>query len=300
MNAEPEIVRATRTAHGYLASRAALRGWDTRRLNQSGYGHPWRLASMQESGLISCIYLVTNLSNGKRYVGKTRYTAEYRWAQHTQAARSGSKDALHRAIRKYGLSNFKVKQIWNGPTETASAAEMRCISKFKTLAPVGYNLTFGGDGVMLTPASIKKISRTLKAYCADPAVRCQLSLQSRQAWQSGVMRANQQSINGRLIRTKEDSRRHSEAIKRGMRKSGARAKIVTAQKRLWQTSTYRTNQVIAIRKGSGAPEARAKNSAAKKCSAKIWWAKQTAEDRRLHGIKCQAGRRKKGAVCTNQ
>lgn len=60
------------------------------------------------------IYLITNLINGKVYVGKTTGTLENRWKQHVEAASRNIDTHLYRAIRKYGAENFKIESLYYG------------------------------------------------------------------------------------------------------------------------------------------------------------------------------------------
>lgn len=86
------------------------------------------------------IYLITNIQNGKRYIGKT-IDIHRRWSQHTSKARTGSNTLLHKAIRKYGAGNFTV-EILQETSDDSNRDEIRWI---QTLLPE-YNLTTGGDG----------------------------------------------------------------------------------------------------------------------------------------------------------
>jgi|ERR1019366_1306374 group I intron endonuclease len=94
------------------------------------------------------VYLITNLVNGKFYVGRTRLTLAKRWGQHVRDAAAGHEQLLQRAIRKYGQQSFSMSIL--GERETLSeicALEMEKIAELKTLDhSVGYNMTPGGDG----------------------------------------------------------------------------------------------------------------------------------------------------------
>ena len=57
------------------------------------------------------IYKITNLINGKIYVGKTEGTYIKRFETHKYNAKSGKEGYLYNAIRKYGEDNFVVDKI---------------------------------------------------------------------------------------------------------------------------------------------------------------------------------------------
>jgi len=94
------------------------------------------------------IYKVTNLVNGKIYVGKTARRFSYRKSEHLSDSKNKS-DAFyfHSAIRKYGENNFKW-EIIDRSMSPAILAELEkgYIKKFNCKIPNGYNLTDGGEG----------------------------------------------------------------------------------------------------------------------------------------------------------
>ena len=105
------------------------------------------------------IYCITNATNGKQYVGQTRYSVARRWQRHKHLAETGSMCALHCAIRKYGTVVFEVEQIDFAETlEELNEKEACYILQLKTLAPSGYNLTTGGDGFEFSAETIAKMS----------------------------------------------------------------------------------------------------------------------------------------------
>lgn len=57
------------------------------------------------------IYCITNKVNGKQYVGLTMRTLEERFKEHCKA-----ESAIGRALRKYGLDNFKLEIIDSSET----------------------------------------------------------------------------------------------------------------------------------------------------------------------------------------
>ncbi len=94
------------------------------------------------------IYLITNNVNGKRYVGLTSRSVSERWAEHLEEARgSRSQRALTLAIRKYGVPAFTIEQIAEADDwDSLCVAEVDLIESLGTKAPLGYNMTDGGEG----------------------------------------------------------------------------------------------------------------------------------------------------------
>lgn len=91
------------------------------------------------------VYLITNIKNGKQYVGQTKLLPGDRWKQHL---RSKSSTYLSRAIRKYGPYSFTFNILKRTKTKfLANYFESRFISQLKTRnSEIGYNLTDGGEG----------------------------------------------------------------------------------------------------------------------------------------------------------
>lgn len=95
------------------------------------------------------IYRVTNATNGKIYIGLTTRKLKERWGQHVRdALKSGSRLALHSAIRKYGASSFAIDIVeYHATMADLQIAERFWISTLKAEQPAGYNLTSGGEGL---------------------------------------------------------------------------------------------------------------------------------------------------------
>ena len=96
------------------------------------------------------VYKVTNILNGKIYVGKTR-DVKARWLEHVRAAtykRKNDYGYFHRAINKYKKENFKVEELESYETEElAFDGEKKYIKLLDARnKKIGYNLTDGGDG----------------------------------------------------------------------------------------------------------------------------------------------------------
>ena len=94
------------------------------------------------------VYKLTNLQNGKIYVGITNQGARTRYLHHMYEARSGSSFPIHRAILKYGENNFKqeVLEVCEN-YELLKEREKYWIKETNSYnRKCGYNLTTGGDG----------------------------------------------------------------------------------------------------------------------------------------------------------
>jgi len=95
------------------------------------------------------IYKVTNRINGKVYIGQTVKSLDVRKKEHIRKARSVKSWFLHNAIRKYGKDAFYFEIIrYCVSKEELNEKEMELIKEFKTKAPLGYNMTDGGEGTM--------------------------------------------------------------------------------------------------------------------------------------------------------
>jgi group I intron endonuclease len=103
------------------------------------------------------VYLVTNLINGKRYVGQTRKSLSERWKLHCR--KSNNCFHLHRAIKKYGKENFSIEQIVEIPNQRlADEFESEYIQRYCSRTPNGYNLTAGGSVPQHSEETRKKMS----------------------------------------------------------------------------------------------------------------------------------------------
>lgn len=103
------------------------------------------------------IYKITNLLNGKSYIGQTSQPVEVRWSEHKRG-KTSINSPLKRAIEKYGWDNFNKEVIDTATTlEEALEKEKYWIEYYKTCVLVygkeaGYNLSRGGEGVFrITP-----------------------------------------------------------------------------------------------------------------------------------------------------
>lgn len=107
---------------------------------------------------VGYVYLITNLLNGKKYVGQTICDVRRRWSQHKNEAKKGSVSAIHAAIRKYGPENFQmviIDTVYSNREELI-ASEIRHIEVHDCISPKGYNLSKGGEGVDFSNPEVRK------------------------------------------------------------------------------------------------------------------------------------------------
>lgn len=90
------------------------------------------------------IYKLTNILNGKIYVGQTIQDLKERWYGHCKAISKCT--AIARALKKYGKHNFTIEQIDRADNlEDLNKKEVEWIAKLRSNTKgIGYNLTTGG------------------------------------------------------------------------------------------------------------------------------------------------------------
>ena len=93
------------------------------------------------------IYKITNLINGKSYIGQS-VNINKRFIAHKSAAFNTNNKKynfpLYRAIRKYGIDNFRFDVLEECTESELNNKEKYYILEFQTLVPNGYNQDEGG------------------------------------------------------------------------------------------------------------------------------------------------------------
>lgn len=119
------------------------------------------------------IYKSTNIINGKCYIGQTIQDFNERKGEHFRnAVYYDSQTYFHRAIRKYGIENFK----WEIIFECDDSLVLNVMETFKIMVNHshvregnGYNLTWGGeDNPMNYPEIKHKMSKKIKEIWSIP------------------------------------------------------------------------------------------------------------------------------------
>lgn len=133
------------------------------------------------------IYMIENDINNLKYIGQTRETIDRRFKRHIKSSKTLDY-SLYRAMRKYGVYHFTVKQIESISCHSRdelniklNELEMYYIQLYNTYKN-GYNMSIGGDYSPNTFAEIPVIQYDLKCnYVAE------YNSMSEAARQTGVM-----------------------------------------------------------------------------------------------------------------
>lgn len=93
------------------------------------------------------IYLVTNLVNGKKYVGQTVRSLNRRWRNHKSSARRGFKSTLCNALRAHGPDNFSIEILCHcaDRSELDLMEDLYIVSHKTIRKSFGYNRRRGGE-----------------------------------------------------------------------------------------------------------------------------------------------------------
>lgn len=97
----------------------------------------------------SCIYVIRNTVNTKEYVGKTQALRK-RLIKHLSSHVKGE-SILYKAMLKHGLDNFLIEVLEDTVAKEHGSSYEREIYNIKlrsTMAPAGYNMTGGGEGML--------------------------------------------------------------------------------------------------------------------------------------------------------
>ena len=172
------------------------------------------------------VYKITNLIDGKIYVGQTRRTLEERFNQHSRAD-----TILGRAIRKYGKKNFKREILETCKTpEELNEREKFWIKFYDCMTPKGYNRTDGGENAMLSeevrqqisesligfyeehPEALEKISEDQKKRFSNPEERAKAAERTRKSFENPERVAKQSESQRKRFENPEEREKISAKV----------------------------------------------------------------------------------------
>jgi group I intron endonuclease len=112
------------------------------------------------------IYKVTNIINGKIYIGFTNKPLHKRAIEHKCLSKKGSNFLLHKAIKKYGFECFKWESIFESLDKDFLLNKMENYFIVENNSfyenGFGYNMTFGGDCGMKNMKHTEETKNKLK------------------------------------------------------------------------------------------------------------------------------------------
>lgn len=106
------------------------------------------------------VYLITCIPTGMQYIGITTQPLRKRWNNHLNGGLSGRQmTPLHKTIARLGPGEFTMEPIFSAFTvRDLLESEKLLIAQWGTMAPRGFNLSFGGNiaAFTRTPESIER------------------------------------------------------------------------------------------------------------------------------------------------
>ena len=115
------------------------------------------------------IYKITNLVNGKAYIGQTIQTnPKARWYSHWDYVRKGRKSHLYDSMRKHGIENFSWEVVDRGESvDHLNELETMWANKLRDQGIILYNNRETGGNKKHSFESIKRMSVAQKLRHRD-------------------------------------------------------------------------------------------------------------------------------------
>lgn len=124
--------------------------------------------------IMGLVYKITNIKNGKVYIGQTINSVEHRFNQHWRETKSEHRlgkttSYFHNAFHKYGVESFEISILEEVDNAQLSEREIYWIAKYNsTDRKIGYNIGSGGETAVTTPEVRAKIGANTKQRWLDP------------------------------------------------------------------------------------------------------------------------------------
>ena len=190
------------------------------------------------------IYRITNLINGKTYIGQHKY-------KEFNDSYMGSGVLIKKAIKKHGIENFKKEILYSRIQykETADDMERFAIKKERSIGKAEYNIANGGNGTgTVSDETKQKISEIKKGIV--PWNKGKKGLQA--AWNKGISMTEEQKKKLSEAHKGEKNPNYGKSLSEETRKkiSEARKEMLAAYKKSdrkdWNTfqKEYKENKCV--------------------------------------------------------
>lgn len=215
--------------------------------------------------------------SGRDYIGVTALTAEARFREHCETATKKRSFAVHAAIRKYGAGAVEVQTlVIADDLGYLKALEKKAIAAFGTLAPGGYNLTAGGEGIeglsedaerrrveamrgrKQSPEASELIRQAAVRQMSDPAARARLSELAKARRASPETRARIGAATRAALSSEEVRQRIAAGTRAGLARPEVQAKLREKAAEKWSTAEARAAHAAKIKAKWDDPEWRAR------------------------------------------
>jgi len=198
------------------------------------------------------IYMITNLINGKIYIGQSLFILSKRWKEHLSNL-NYCKNHLYSAIKKYGIGNFKIEKLLKCSNQKdLDFFEDYYIVVLNTMNPKrGYNNKRGGSGGKLSEDVKKELSKIRKEWHKDPVNKDK----HRKAVKDGMN--NPDSIKKRSNITKKwhSNPKNKEEHRKAIQKAMDNPEIKERQRKALNTPEIKKRHIEGIKR-SWTPERR--------------------------------------------
>ena len=187
------------------------------------------------------VYKITNIINGKSYIGFTsKNPPEKRWKEHVC---SQSRYPINKALKKYSKENFEFTILsLNYNYNKALKEEIKFISKYNTIVPNGYNVTIGGEGVTGIKKTIKQRkvhSQYMKNFYKEEENRKRMSQKIKDLYKDPIFRDKMKDVHKKSHNNEEYKRKCSKNFKKLWKNQEYRKKTLEARKITQRTIEYR-------------------------------------------------------------
>ena len=210
------------------------------------------------------IYMATNRVNGKEYIGQTVGSLVKRKSQHMTATMSHIDNSyFHKAIRKYGIDNFKWKIIHKcNDADFLNRLEIFYIGYYDTFIGNGYNLTLGGGGrfgYKISDETRKKLS-IARIGKDSPMYGKKHSAETKRKMSEAQKGKKQSAETRRKISKAGKGRKHSNETKRKMSEAGKGRKHTEESKQKMSIAQSGKNHHMYGKRGKDCPNYGMKHS----------------------------------------